>query len=246
MLAAVLMWLALAQAVDLDATRLEAMNHVRQGQRFMAAENYQRAADEFRIAIDLDAKLYSAHYGLGQAHMALREYPDAIRAYQGALRVFEEDRVDTASNRVAADQAREDQIRALRDSIAEARALSGPMSAAQQSKQESIIGHLEIQIAQLDRMRGTRASSLDPPATLLLALGSAYFRNDQWAEAEREYRAAIRADEKLGEARNNLAVVLLLTNRAAEARAEVALAEKAGYRVATQLKNDIEKAAASN
>jgi Flp pilus assembly protein TadD len=116
------------------------------------------------------------------------------------------------------------------------------MSASQANKQEGIISHLEIQIAALDRMRGARSSNLDPPASLLLALGSAYFRNDQWAEAEREYRAAIRADAKLGEARNNLAVVLLLTDRPAEAMTEVQLAEKSGYRVATQLKNDIAKA----
>jgi hypothetical protein len=65
------------------------------------------------------------------------------------------------------------------------------------------------------------------------------------ADAEREYRAAIAVNGKLGEAHNNLAVVLLLTGRAAEAKEEVGLAEKAGFKVPPGLVADIDSALAT-
>ena len=74
-----------------------------------------------------------------------------------------------------------------------------------------------------------------------LALGSAYFRSDALPDAEREYRAAIEVDPKLGEAHNNLAVVYMQTGRHAEADAEIKVAEKAGFRVNPQLKEDSKK-----
>jgi Flp pilus assembly protein TadD len=70
-------------------------------------------------------------------------------------------------------------------------------------------------------------------------LGSAYFRLQQWAEAEREYKAAIATDPKSGEAYNNLAVVYLQTGRFKEADDAVKSAEKAGFNVHPQLKQDI-------
>jgi Flp pilus assembly protein TadD len=57
--------------------------------------------------------------------------------------------------------------------------------------------------------------------------------------AEEEYKAAIRADPKAGEAHNNLAVIYLLTNRPKEAAAEVKAAEKSGLRVNPELKEQI-------
>ena len=80
------------------------------------------------------------------------------------------------------------------------------------------------------------------PAWLSLALGSAYFRSNALADAEREYRAAIEVDSKLGEAHNNLAVVYMTTGRYPQADAEVKAAEKNGFRVNPQLKEDIKKA----
>ena len=77
------------------------------------------------------------------------------------------------------------------------------------------------------------------PAFVYVALGSAYFRTGQMADAEREYKAAIAADPKSGEALNNLAVVYLQTGRYKEADEAVKSAEKAGYKVHPQLKQDI-------
>jgi len=75
---------------------------------------------------------------------------------------------------------------------------------------------VELEIATLQRSQGqTNTPRCRRPITAprQRALPE---RSD--GDAEREYRAAIAVNGKLGEAHNNLAVVLLLTGRAAERR----------------------------
>jgi Flp pilus assembly protein TadD len=74
-----------------------------------------------------------------------------------------------------------------------------------------------------------------------MALGAAYFRNGQMADAEREYKAAIAANAASGETHNNLAVLYLTTGRFDEADSEVKAAEKVGFKVNEELKGDIRK-----
>jgi Flp pilus assembly protein TadD len=74
-----------------------------------------------------------------------------------------------------------------------------------------------------------------------MALGAAYFRSGQFADAEREYKEAIASNAASGETHNNLAVLYLTTGRFDEADSEVRAAEKAGFRVAEALKGDIKK-----
>ena len=89
------------------------------------------------------------------------------------------------------------------------------------------------------RKRGLPSEQFEAPAEVSLALGSAYFRSGNLADAEREYLAALAVNPQLGEAHNNLAVVYLLTGRIGEAEAAVEKAEAAGFRVNSQLKSDI-------
>ena len=93
---------------------------------------------------------------------------------------------------------------------------------------------------------GSVVSKLAPsrqrvPTFVSLALGSAYFREARFIEAEREYRATVLADPKAGEAWNNLAALYLMTGRGEEAERAVASAEKVGYAVNPALKADIRK-----
>ena len=53
------------------------------------------------------------------------------------------------------------------------------------------------------------------------------------------------ATPKLGEAHNNLAVVLMLTKRYPEATEELKAAEAAGFKVNPQFKEDLKKALAA-
>ena len=56
--------------------------------------------------------------------------------------------------------------------------------------------------------------------------------------AEKEYKTAIATNPKIGESHNNLAVVYMLTDRLSEAEAEMRQAEKVGYPVHPQFKQD--------
>jgi tetratricopeptide (TPR) repeat protein len=79
------------------------------------------------------------------------------------------------------------------------------------------------------------------PAEVSLGLGSAYFRLNQMDEAERNYRAAIRVNDDLGEAHNNLAVIYMLSGRLDQADREIKAAEKAGFTVSSQFKQDLKQ-----
>ena len=72
-----------------------------------------------------------------------------------------------------------------------------------------------------------------------LALGSAYFRSGRLADAEREWKAAVDVNARLGEAHNNLAALDAMTGRKKEADAAVRAAERAGFAVHPRLKDDI-------
>jgi Flp pilus assembly protein TadD len=58
-----------------------------------------------------------------------------------------------------------------------------------------------------------------------------------------EWQAAVQANPKLGEAHNNLAVLYMMSGKKAEAESSVKAAEKAGFKVNPQLKDDIKKLA---
>ena len=92
-----------------------------------------------------------------------------------------------------------------------------------------------------DQLARENRRGVQVPAEVSLGLGSAYFRLDQIDEAERNYKAAIRVDGKLGEAHNNLAVIYMLTGRLDEAEREMDAAEEAGVTVSGRFKHDLKQ-----
>jgi Flp pilus assembly protein TadD len=101
---------------------------------------------------------------------------------------------------------------------------------------------LEKRLEELETMRRGRGGDRSrTPAEVSLALGSAYYRNGQAADAEREWLAAVQVNAKLGEAHNNLAVLYLTSGRKREAQNALQAAERARFRVHPQLKADIQK-----
>ena len=80
------------------------------------------------------------------------------------------------------------------------------------------------------------------PYFVPMALGAAYFRAGQFADAEREYKAAIEANPDSGETHNNLAVLYLTTDRVSTmAEQEVARRRRRASRSIPGLKDDIKK-----
>ena len=225
---------------------IQAQQKVKDGQLLLATERFAEAAEAFRAAIRLDPGLTMAHYGLGQSQMALKEYPAAVTAFQRARTAFHEWAADTVTRNFENDQRRQDRVRELRDKIRENQQLVFPPGSRQAQVRDMRLQQWEIEVQMLQRPTlGDVQQTPDIPPGILLALGSAHFRSGQLADAEREYRAALEVQPRLGEARNNLAVALLLTGRAAEASEQIKLAEKGGFKVAPGLKEDVEKALAT-
>jgi tetratricopeptide (TPR) repeat protein len=218
----------------------EAIRHLRLGQENLRAEKWEMAEAEFRTAIKLDPLLELAHYGVGQVCMATKRYPEAVTAYGDCREAFRTQaargqgaRLDNEKRLIDQLQDLEDQKRMLQSGRVKVLDLSGQLQ------------KVDMMINELRSRRFQSAEGPPPvPTWISIALGSAYFRTGAMTDAEREYRAAVDVDPKLGEAHNNLAVVYMLTRRFDEAEAEIKAAEKAGFKVNPQLKEDLKKAAA--
>lgn len=227
-----------------DQDRREALEHYRAGQELMSAEQFEKAAEAFQKAIDKDRFLTLAYYGQGQAYMALKRFASAIQSYTNCLEAHRELHRLQEVDRMRVERQRDQEIRELRDSVRRLR--SGQVKRATPMDAEM----LEKRIDDLERQRTIMTGPFQPPAEVLLALGSAYFRNGQAAEAEQNWRAAIQVNPKFGEARNNLAVILFLTGRLDEARREMEIAKKTGFKVDPRFERDLksaeQKARASN
>jgi Flp pilus assembly protein TadD len=232
---------ALGQATA-ERSRKEALQHYRIGQDAMRNERFDIAEKEFQKSAALDPTLELAPYGLGQVYMVTKRFRPAIVAFTRSREVFEANGVSNAGDQIAYQRRLDDYIRELEDQQA---VYNQPGRTASNPTAQNYLRTLATQIAAMKSAKMRTVSGPEPvPAWLSLALGSAYFRTDAPADAEREYRAAIEVDPKLGEAHNNLAVVYMLTGRYTEADAEIKAAEKVGFKVNPQLKEDVKKALA--
>jgi len=222
--------------VHAQTPQQRAIQHLRAGQNALQAERWEEAEREFKQAIALDPLLELAHYGLGQTYMATKRFVEAVRAYTAAREAFQRATTDQMANSLEAEQRQDDQLRSLRD---QKRFLES--GKARTSNIQNVIARLDDQIRQLETSRGRKreGAAAPIPPYISVALGSAYFRANAFADAEREWRAALDVNPKLGEAHNNLAVVLMLTGRLDDAEREVELAEKSGYKVPDGFKADL-------
>jgi tetratricopeptide (TPR) repeat protein len=209
-----------------------AERHYKEGVLLMRAERWEEGASQFRAAIEIDPLMALAHYNLGQCRMAQRRFVAAVAAYQGALGAFRSLATRSQKERDQRDRARRDEIGEIKTSLSRlhlAKEPTGPYAV-----------QLEDRLRTLEAMDGRdRHEQAAVPGEVMLALGSAYFRQEKLADAEREWKAAVEANRKLGEAYNNLAVVYMVTGRKTEAEEAVRAAEQAGFRVNPGLKNDI-------
>ena len=212
-----------------------ASQHFKRGMESLLAEKYDGAETEFKAAVAIDPLYDAAFYGLGQVYMATKRYPDALKAYLGSREAFKSATAAEALAGTEADRRLRDQIEALKDNERNMMRLGTGNSA------QTNVDQVRAQIQQLESRKSRRSGATPPPvpAGLSMAIGSAYFRLNDLANAETEYKAAIEVNPNFGEAHSNLAVVYLITGRPTDADAEVKAAEKAGFRVNPKLKEDI-------
>ncbi|MCA1585724.1 MAG: tetratricopeptide repeat protein [Acidobacteria bacterium] len=219
-----------AQTLASAEDRREALIAYRTGQEWLSSEQWEKAIAAFDRAVALDRLFTDAHYGRGQAFVALRRYTSAIQAYGRCLEAARDLHGLRDKDRLEADNRLNDLLFELRDTLRRMRAQGGRELRATQ---------LEDRIRDLERSRSAAQGPFQAPAGVLLALGSAHFRNGDRALAEHYWSEAVKVDGKLGEAWNNLAVVYLRGGRKKEAEDAVTNAERAGFRVNPRLKDDI-------
>ena len=222
-----------AQQLADAQSRRDAIRFYRTGQEFYSAEKFDRAAEEFTKAAGKDPLFTLAYYQAGQSYMNLKRYASAIKEFQQCLDASRQLYTLAETNRFAVEKQREDDIREMRETV----------RTLQQSGHQLLAVRAEQHLADLEKQRTSMNSGYRAPAEVLLSLGSAFFRNGDRAAAETEWKAAVDANPKLGEAHNNLAVIYLTSGRIKDAEDEVKAAEKTGFRVNPQLKEDIKKAA---
>jgi Flp pilus assembly protein TadD len=210
--------------------RRQALEMYRAGQELMSRERFDEAAEAFRKSIERDPLLSVAHYQLGQAYMNLRRFTSATLAYQGAIEAMRTLHGLEQASRFEVDKQREEEIRELRVEMSQALA-SSPL--------KRVV--LEQRVHDLEKQSRSMGGPFRAPAFVLLALGSAHFRNGELEVAEAEWKAALEADPKYGEAHNNLAVVYMMNGRLQDAEAEIKLADKYGFRMNPQFKEDLKE-----
>jgi tetratricopeptide (TPR) repeat protein len=213
-----------------DAARAEALKHYSEGVALLANEQYAKAANAFQQALGHEPLLTDAHYGLGQSWMGLRRYEAAIEAFRRCIAAGARLHEIRQDQRVAADRALDQELSALKSNLRLVRAGVLP---------EGMMTLITQRIDELERTRSEPSPKFVTPATVLLALGSAYFRSGDSDLAFRSWTDAVTVNPQLGEAWNNLAVIYLREARKKDAEGAIAHAERAGYRVSAALKADI-------
>lgn len=220
-----------AQQIADEQSRRQAIELYRAGQEHMSAERFDKAAESFTAAIAKDPLLSVAHYQLGQANMGLKRYASAIQAYEATIESMQRLNALEQTNRFEVDKQRQETIRELRTELSSTTQKMDPLKRTV----------LEQRVSELEHERTETGQPFRAPGFVLLAMGSAHFRNGDRDAAASEWQAAVQANPKLGEAHNNLAVIHMMAGRKAEAVNSLKLAEKAGFKVNPQLKADIDK-----
>jgi len=211
--------------------RAEAIRLFRVGQELLQGEQFEKAIDAFSEAVKNDELLSIAHYGIGQANMNLRRYASAAKAYLASVDAMRKLHDLEQTQKFEVDKRREDEIRELRTVLSNS-TRGTPMPVRMQFEQR---------LRDLEDQKRSVGVAFRPPSEVLLALGSAQFRNGDRDAAEANWKAAVEVNPKYGEAHNNLAVVYMQTGRFTEAEQEMKLAEKNGFNVNPQFKTDLKE-----
>jgi tetratricopeptide (TPR) repeat protein len=226
-----------AQPGAINAIRERSRTHYLLGWEHMRAEQFPQAVKEFRQSIEIDPEFEYPYYGLGRAFLAMKRYVEAISAFEQCRDVYQAQMGRQFANARDAQRFREDRLREIDEQIRLQQTVR-----PQTQGQDSVLRGLQLAQKNMQESlkRGNDMTIENTvPAWLTLSLGSAYFRAGQLLNAEREFKATVAIDSKLGEAHNNLAVVYLELERFDEAAASLQLAKKAGVKVHPDLERAI-------
>ena len=216
--------------------RARSRDYNRLGWDLMRGEKFEAAVKAFQQSVEIDPEFENAWFGLGRSHLALKQFVSATSALTRCRDLYLAQAGRQFTTQHEAQRYRNDRILEIDEMIRQVQ--SGPQTLAAQDQLRQLQNRrrdIQENIARGNSM--TIDNSV--PAWVSLSLGSAYFRSGKLADAEREYKAAIAADRRAGEALNNLAVVYLETQRYELARTTLDAAKKTGFKVNPELERAV-------
>lgn len=227
----------LPAAAQSPADRERARTHNRLGWEALRSEKYAQAITSFQAAIEIRPDYEYAHYGLGRAFLASRQFAHAVTVLEKCRDLYRAQGSRQFSSIQDAQRFRQDRIMEIDEQIRLLQTARPTAATLDLARQYDAVKR-DLQEA-IRRDTGLTIDASVPP-WVSLSLGSAYFRSNRLLDAEREYKAAIESDARLGEAHSNLAVVYFETGRYAEAAQALAAAKKTGFKVNPELQKAIE------
>ena len=234
--AALSLMLAAHPAQQEQATRARADVFYREGVEHLKEERFFEAIRSLKEAVSIDDRHAMAYYMLGRAYLLREDYDDALRVLLRSRDIYVEDASQQFRDRGEAEAYWRRMQTEVDAALATLRAIPKPDPRVIDQMRQLEERKRQIQRAQQGRETDV---SVQVPAWVLVSLGSAYFRLGKWADAEDNFRAAIKADPRSAEAYNNLAVIFMEMERYDEAERFLRTASKLGLRVAPGLEQEI-------
>jgi tetratricopeptide (TPR) repeat protein len=235
-LIAVIVLATLSVNAQSPTDRAKAREQNKLGWDYLRGEKFEEAAKAFQSAVETDPTFEMPWYGLGRAHLALKQFVSAASALTRCKDLYLQQIGRQFTNQQEAQRFRNDRITEIDEMIRQVQ--SGPQTLQRQDQ----LRQLQEQRRQLQDIiaRGNNITIENAvPAWVSLSLGSAYFRQGKFQDAEREFKAAAAADRRSGEALSNLAVVYLETERFDLALNSIEAAKKTGFKVNPELEKAI-------
>ena len=220
------------------ADRERARTHNRLGWEALRGEQYAQAIKSFQAAIEVKPDYEYAHYGLGRAFLASRRYAEAVVVLERCRELYRSQGSKQFTNIQEAQRYRQDRLIEIDEQI---RLLQTARPTAQSLDLARQYEQVRRDLQESIRRDNGLTIDVSVPAWVSLSLGSAYFRSGRTRDAEREYKAAIAADSRAGEAHSNLAVVYLETGRLDLALSSIEAAKKSGFKVNPELERAIRR-----
>lgn len=209
-----------------DITR--ATNKVVKGDAQLARENYDRAVELYRQAIEIEPRLPSAHLGLGGALVGLRRYHEAIAALAAAERLYAEYEADLR-------EAQQKATNAVEDGERQAQVFKDTYGAFQR-----IPHNLGMGTQAMGLLNFEEATAI--PAQLYYLQGISLLRTSQKQQGIERLRRCLALESGHGLAHHNLAAALLTQGQVVQAKEHLDAAVAAGVDPNPVLAADLERA----
>ena len=170
-----------------------ARKHYLAGWDHMRAEEFDRAAEEFHSAIELNPKYAIAYFSLGRAYQNLHRYAEAVQALSTSRDLYEAQASAKFNSQMEADRYRQDRLMELQDMRTQV--AKGPQSDRTQNSIRQVDN--AIRTTQEEKSRGLNVGMENRCRRSCRSHSAARSSAPSGTRKRRlAYKAAIKADDK--------------------------------------------------